>query len=487
MNKLNNMPNKDHNEEKMRLKRLEDILNQGVNAYPSKYEKKHKVVEIKEANDGKKLKTAGRIITKREMGKIIFCHLQDFSGRAQIALRDDVISKEDFKFFAKKFDMGDFVGVVGEVFTTKKGEKTLLVKNYKLLSKSLLPLPEKWHGLKNKEERLRKRYLDILANPEVKDLFIKKSLFWQAVRQFLLNKKFIEVETPVLEITAGGADATPFKTHHNALDMELYLRISMGELWQKRLMVAGFEKTFEIGRQFRNEGMDAEHLQDYTQMEFYWAYADWQDGMQLTEELVKFVARETFGKLKFKIKDFNIDLAKQWKTYDYRETIEKYTDIDIEKTSLKDIKKRLKDLKVNYDEFNNLGRGVDQLIKFCRRKLPGPGFLVYPPKAVSPLAKESKDRPGYVERYQFILAGSELANGYSELNDPLDQEARFNEQSKLRQAGDSEAQMMDKDFVEALKHGMPLTTGMGFSERLFAFLMDKPLRDCQLFPLMRKR
>ncbi len=476
-----------NNEAQMRLKKLEEIRAAGVNPYPAKFNKKNMVAEIKNVKDGKKLATAGRLMTKRVMGRLIFCHMEDQSGRAQIAVRQDVVGKDDFKFFAKKIDMGDFIGVEGEVFTTHKGEKTLLVKKYVLLSKALLPLPEKWHGLKDMEERLRKRYLDMIANPEVREMFIKKAKYYQAMREFLRQHGFVEVETPVLEATTGGADARPFITHHNAMDIDVYLRISVGELWQKRLMVAGFEKTFEMGRIFRNEGMDAEHLQDYTSMEYYWAYADWEDGMRLTEELVKYVAEQAFGTLKFKIKGFEVDLSRPWGKIDYREEVLRQTGIDIEKTKVEEIKAKLAELGVKYEEFNDLGRGIDQLWKYCRKSIAGPVYLVYPPKSVSPLAKESVERPGYVERYQLILAGSELCNGYSELNDPLDQEERFKQQAKLREAGDEEAQMHDRDFVEALKHGMPPTTGLGISERLFAFLMDKPLRECQIFPLMKPK
>ncbi len=476
-------------EAEIRLKKLKNIQQAGIQPYPAKFDKQNCVAEIQAAKDGVKLSTAGRIMAIREMGKLVFCHLQDQFGRAQIALKQDEIGKEAFKFFLKNLDRGDFIGVEGEIFTTHKGEKTLLVKKYVLLSKALLPLPEKFHGLKDEEEKLRKRYLDMIVNPEVREMFVKKSKYYQAMRSFLRAKGFVEVETPVLEAATGGADARPFITHHNALDIDVYLRISVGELWQKELMVGGFEKTFEIGRIFRNEGMDAEHLQDYTSMEYYWAYADWQDGMKLTEELVKYVAQETFGKLKFKIKGKWYNLDKKWERYDYREVILKYTQIDIEKISggVKEIKNKLQELKVDYEDFKSLGRGIDQLMKYCRKKLAGPGYLIYPPKIVSPLAKESVDRPGYVERYQLILAGSELCNGYSELNDPIDQEQRFKEQAKLRQAGDKEAQMYNQDFIEALKHGMPPTTGLGISERLFAFLMDKPLKECQIFPLMKPK
>ena len=474
-------------EYEIRLQKLNNIKKAGINPYPAKFAKPNSVAEIITAQDGVKLKTAGRLITIRIMGKIIFCHLQDESGSAQIALKQDELGSQDFNFFAENLDRGDFIGISGEVFTTQKGEKTLLVKKYTILTKALLPLPEKWHGLKDEEERLRKRYLDILTDRETKDLLTKKMVFWHSMREFLLNKGFIEVETPVLETSSGGADARPFITHHKALDIDVYLRISMGELWQKKLMIAGFDKTFEIGRQFRNEGMDAEHLQDYTQIEYYWAYADWEDGMKLTEELIKYVAQKTFGTLEFNIKDQKIDLTKKWERYDYKEQVLKYTGINIETTSVKEIKNKLNNLNIKYESFDNLERGIDQLWKYCRKQIVGPGYLVYPPKIISPLAKESIKRPGYAERYQLILAGSELCNGYSELNDPVDQEQRFIQQAKLREAGDEEAQMHDEEFVEALKHGMPPTTGLGISERLFSFLANKTLRECQFFPLVRPK
>ena len=475
------------NEHAVRLRKLQEIKQAGINPYPAKFDKQNLVAEILDAEDGIKLKTAGRIITKREMGKLCFCHLQDESGKAQIAFKQDDLGKDEYKFFIKKIDMADFIGIEGEVFTTHKGEKTLLVSKYELLSKALLPLPEKWHGLKDEEERLRKRYLDIITNRDVQEMFIKKAKYLESMRVFLRSESFLEVETPVLENMTGGADAKPFITHHNALDIDVYLRISVGELWQKKLMIAGYEKTFEMGRIFRNEGMSPEHLQDYTSMEFYWAYANWQDGMQLTEKLIKYVAKETFNTLKFKIKGFEVDLSKKWEIYDYREIILEKTGVDIDKTNIKEIKNKLKEFKVEYEDFDDIGRGIDQLWKYCRKSIAGPGWLIYPPKSVSPLAKESLERPGYVERFQLIMAGSELCNGYSELNDPIDQEERFKIQAKLREAGDEEAQMHDKDFVEALQHGMPPTCGLGISERLFAFFMDKPVRECQIFPLMRPK
>jgi lysyl-tRNA synthetase class 2 len=307
-----------------------------------------------------------------------------------------------------------------------------------------------------------------------------------------MQRGFLEVYTPVLEITTGGGDARPFKTHHNALDMDVYLRISNGELWQKRLMVAGLEKTFEIGRQFRNEGMSPEHLQEYDQMEFYWAYANFAMGMELVEELFKHMAQETFGTLQFSLqrqdRTFEIDLSKQWERYDYTETIKNFTGVDISSATLPDIERRLKELQVAYSPKGwNVGRAVDTLWKWCRRQIPGPGFLINEPVSVSPLAKRKADAPHLTERFHVIIAGSELGNGYSELNDPIDQAGRFAEQQAMRDAGDEEAQMSDDEFVEALEHAMPPTCGFGLSERVFSFLLNKPIREVQAFPLMKPR
>jgi lysyl-tRNA synthetase class 2 len=468
-----------NDERKIRLKKMEELRSAGINPYPAESSRQHTLKQALSGKDGEVFTVAGRILTKREMGKLTFCHLQDESGRMQIALKQDDIGKEAYSLFTKKIDMGDIVEATGEKFLTHKGEPSILVKSWTLLSKSLLPLPDKFHGLQDEELRLRKRYLELITNPELKELFRQKSRFWQATRNFLLNEGFLEVETPVLESTCGGADATPFVTHLNVLDMDVYLRISMGELWQKRLMVAGFEKTFEIGRQFRNEGMSREHLQDYTQMEFYWAYADDEKGMDLVERLTKHIAQETFGTLKFDIGEFKgIDLNKKWERIDYTDTIKKLLKIDVLKATEKEINAKLDSLKIEYAKQETKGRLIDSLWKHCRKSVKGPAFLVGQPVAVSPLSKRRDDNPELTHRFQIILAGSELGNGYAELNDPIDQAERFTEQAKMREAGDTEAQMHDKDFVEALEHGMPPTCGFGFSERLFAFLANKPMRDC---------
>ncbi|MBT4121189.1 MAG: lysine--tRNA ligase [Candidatus Magasanikbacteria bacterium] len=475
-----------NDEREIRLKKLADLREAGVNPYPAKSHKVHSLKAALELDEGKEVVVAGRIMLKRDMGKIAFCQLQDESGKMQIVFKQDDIGKDNFKLFAKKIDGADIISVEGERFVTQKGEQSILVKKWTLLSKALLPLPDKFHGLQDEELRLRKRYLEMVMDSDVREVFKRKAKFWNSVRGFLVDEGFLEVETPVLETTAGGASATPFATHHNALDIDVFLRISMGELWQKRLMVAGFEKTFEIGRQFRNEGMSREHLQDYSQMEFYWGYADYTMGMELVERMIKHVAQETWGTLKFIMGDHDeIDLSKTWERYDYVETIKEKTGIDILSANIDEIKAKLDELKVKYDKIEAKGALVDSLWKYCRKSIKGPGFLINVPVLVSPLAKRKDDNPELTERFQPIIAGSELGNGYSELNDPIDQAERFAEQTKMKEAGDTEAQAHDHDFVEALEHGMPPTCGFGFSERLFSFLENKPIRECQIFPLMK--
>ncbi|MEA3463751.1 MAG: lysine--tRNA ligase [Patescibacteria group bacterium] len=476
-----------------RIKKIKELQKIGINPYPAQARRTHTIKDIfnKFSLSKKKQETltaVGRLRSLRSHGNLTFAQLEDANGKIQIALSKREIGADSYKIFTKLIDTGDFIKIIGKCFITHKGEKSIMVKQWNILSKALRPLPDKWHGLKDEEERYRKRYLDILFNPEVKEMIEKKAIFWNVVREFMAKKGFLEVETPVLENTTGGADARPFITHHNALDIDVYLRISMGELWQKRLMVAGFEKVFEIGRQFRNEGMDAEHLQDYSQMEFYWAYADYQDGMKLVEELFKHIAKQTFSTFKFKINKFNINLGREWQKYDYQETVKKYTGIDILNTNIKQIEAKLKELKIKYDNKGfNITRAIDNLWKYCRKQIAGPGFIVNLPITVSPLAKSHEQNPELTQRFQVLIAGSELGNGYSELNNPIDQAKRFADQQKLREAGDEEAQMYDYEFVEALEYGMPPTCGFGMSERVFSFLMNKSMRECQIFPLMKPK
>ncbi len=472
-----------------RIEKLKLLEKAGVNPYPAVSEKDYDISYVIEDFDKVSKKTSvslvGRIMAVRGQGGLIFFNINDGTGLFQGLLKKDEMDEKSFDLFVNTIDIGDFVEIHGKLFVTKRGEKTLQVVDWKILTKSLRPLPEKWHGIVNEEERLRKRYLDILSNPEVRDIIEKRAKFFSSMRKFLADRKFMEVDTPVLENTAGGAEARPFVTHYNAYDMEVFLRISP-ELWLKRLMVAGFPKVYEIGKVFRNEGADAEHLQDYMHMEFYWAYADYNMGMELVEEMYKYIAQETFGTLKFKIKGFDVDLGGTWERYDYVATIKEKTGIDILSTDIKIIEKKLQDLKVEYDRKGfNLNRAIDTLWKYCRKQIAGPGFLINVPVMMEPLAKRMDSNKNLVERFQVILAGSENGKGFSELNDPIDQLDRFTDQAKLREGGDEEAQMMDGEFVEALEYGMPPTCGFGLSERLFSFLMDKPVRECQTFPFMR--
>ncbi len=474
-----------------RIEKAKILKDKGINPYPASstidYYISDVLKDFEEISKKEKVHLVGRIMSIRGQGGLMFFNFNDGTGLFQGLLKKDEMDEKVFDLFNDTVDIGDFVEICGGLFITKRGEKTIKVESWRMLSKSLRPLPEKWHGLQDEEERFRKRYLDIISNEEVKNLLLKKSVFWSSMRKFLSERNFMEVDTPTLENTAGGAEAKPFITHYNAYNMEVFLRISP-ELWLKRLMVAGFPKVFEIGKVFRNEGVDAEHLQDYMHMEFYWAYADYNIGMKFIEEMYKFVAEKTFGTLEFKIRGFDVNLGGEWKRYDYVETIEKMTGINILKSSLSDIENKLRELKVEYDRKGfNLNRAIDTLWKYCRKQIGGPGFLVNVPVMMEPLAKRMEKNESLVERFQVIIAGSELGKGFSELNDPIDQMGRFTEQAKLRKEGDEEAQMMDGEFVEALEYGMPPTFGFGLSERLFSFLADKPIRECQNFPFMKPK
>ncbi|HWA32400.1 MAG TPA: lysine--tRNA ligase [Candidatus Paceibacterota bacterium] len=474
-----------------RLKKLELLKKSGVDPYPAESKRELSLAEAVEKfaeleKSGKEFWLAGRIMSIRGQGAIIFLTLYDGTGSFQGLLKKDTLGAGKLDFFNQVADIGDFVEVRGKFLTTKRGEKSVEASDWRMLSKSLLPLPEKWHGLQDIEERFRKRYLDILMDPEIKELLLKKAKFWETTRNFMKSKGFLEVETPTLEVTTGGAEATPFATYNEDFKLPLYLRISIGELWQKRLMAAGLEKTFEIGRAYRNEGSDANHLQEFTNMEFYWAYANYEDGMKLVEELYKKIALDVFGTTKFETRGHKFDLGGEWPRIDYRETVKKETGIDVLSASFDEVKKKLDSLKVEYDG-NTMERLVDTLWKYCRRKISGPVFLTGHPKLVSPLSKSQPGNPELTERFQVIIAGSEVGNGFSELNDPADQAERFKAQQELIKAGDKEAMMPDMEFVEMLEYGMPPTCGFGFGEMLFAFLSDKPIRETQYFPLMRPK
>lgn len=472
----------DNNLREVRLEKLEKLKALGINPYPASFEKKQTIAQVLKSLN-KKVKTAGKIFSYREHGNIAFADLKDEAGKIQIFFQKKLLG-ESYKNL-KLLDIGDFIGVEGEVIKTTAGEISIAPTSYTLLTKSLLPLPSEFFGLKDTETKFRKRYLDLILNPELREVFKKKNLFWQTIREYLVRDGGLEVETPALVNTTGGADARPFTTHHNASDMGVYLRISP-ELYLKRLLVGGFEKVFEIGRIFRNEGVSEEHLQDYTQMEMYWAYKDYVWLMDFVEKMTQEVIKKVFGTLKTKWKDHEIDWSGNWPRVEFMKLLSEKWDVDAEKLSTKDLYELAKKLNIKVEPNLGKGRILDHLYKkTIRPNIIQPMFLINHPVEVEPLAKRLESNPKNVQRMQIVAMGSELGKGFSELNDPLDQYERFTEQQALRDAGDEEAQMMDKDFVEALEYGMPPAAGFGYSERLFALLMDKSVREMQFFPLMK--
>lgn len=473
-----------------RIKKLAILKKAGMDPYPAKSLRDTWIADLLQnfdalTGDVKVLTIAGRIMARRGQGGIIFADVFDGTARTQAVLQAD--GGADTKLFDEAVDTGDFLEFTGSPFKTKRGERSLKVSSWKMLAKSLLPIPDQWYGLKDEEKALRERYLDILLNQDVRAMFERRARFWHAAREFYIARGFIEVETPVLETTPGGADARPFITHHNALDVDVYLRISCGELWQKRLLIAGFPKIFEVGRIFRNEGQSREHLQDYTQLESYEGYSDMRRGMEFVKELYRHIAKETYGKFTFGINNHTVDLAGEWLEIDFSDAIGKEFGIDPISCTEEDAIRAVRDAKIEYGESLNKSRAVDHLWKHIRKTIAGPAFLVGVPVYLEPLAKRSSKKPEIVERIQVILAGSENGKGYSELNDPQDQRARFEEQQKLRDQGDDEAQRLDNDYIRAMEYGMPPAFGFGVSERLFAFLENRPAHESQLFPLLRPK
>lgn len=468
----------------------ERILAAGKRAYPARANRSETAKDCLDNFENwekqkKEVRAAGRIRSIRGHGGLSFVGLEDESGRIQAVLKKDRIGAESYDIFFETIDVGDFVEIAGILFVTKRGERSIEAKEWKLLSKTLRPLPEKWHGLKDIEERLRCRYLDFLSNPEERDLFLKKARFWSVVRNYLSGNGFLEVETPVLEMIPGGADAEPFVTRHNALDIELYLRISL-ELPLKRLIVGGFEKVFEIGRIFRNEGIDREHLQDYTQMEFYWAYADYNALMAFVRDMYQTAIQAALGDLRHNWNDEIIDWSGEWPKVEYFEIFKEKTGLDLIKAPESGLVALAKREGLDPEKHPGKGRVTDLIFKkMVRPHFVQPTFLVNPPVEIEPLAKRMESDPSRVERFQVMACGTEIGKGFSELNDPVDQRSRFEEQMKLREKGDLEAQRMDEDFVRALEHGMPPTGGFGVSERLFSIIMNRPIRETIFFPLMR--
>jgi lysyl-tRNA synthetase class 2 len=474
-----------------KLDKLEQLKAAGETTYPEKSKRtmtNAQALEKFDALAGQDIFLVGRIKSMRSMGKVTFAHIEDESGKIQIFLKKDEMDEARYKLFISAVEMGDFVQIEGVLFLTKQNEKTLQVKNWTMLGKSMRPIPTEFYGLKDEEELLRRRYLDLLMNVETRELFRKKSKFWNAVRNVLLEQNFLEVQTPVLEHIPGGAEAEPFKTHHNALDQDFYLRISL-ELSLKRLLVGGYERVFEIGRVFRNEGIDREHLQEFDHMEFYWAYADMEMGIALTEDMYRKIAQAVSGGLVTEWEGTQIDWSKPFVRVDYFTEFLKETGIDLsEDVSVETLQAKALELGIKYEKTYGKGRMIDTLYKkTVRQKLIQPCFLVGHPLEVSPLAKQDPANPNKVLRFQPIACKSELGNGFAELNDPIDQRARFEKQMKLREEGDPEAQMLDEDFLQALEYGMPPACGFGMSERLFAILMNRSVRETVIFPPTRER
>lgn len=468
-----------------RLNKLKQLRKLGIDPYPASSQKdfpNEEVTKHFKQYEGKTVSLTGRIMALRSHGKIAFADIADESGKIQLLLRSSQLDFPDLSLL----DTGDFIEAKGKVVKTKTGAISLDVNHLKLLTKSLRPLPDTWEGIKDPEIVFRRRYLDFVINPEHRKMFERKSKFWATARKFMADHDFLEVETPVLEHVTGGADARPFKTHHHALDEDFYLRIST-ELYLKRLIGGGFEKVYTLGPNFRNEGIDDEHLQEYYQLEWYWAYADYRDNMQLTADLFKTLAKKVYGTTKFTRGKHTFDLAGDWEEISYPDVIKEKLGVDIFKDDNNKMAKVLMEQGVRLDGGINKARLVDNLWKIIRQDVSGPAFLVNTPKFISPLAKSFPDNPNITERYQIILAGSELCNGYSELNDPIDQLERFKQQQMARDAGDEEAQMMDIDFVEMLEYGMPPTSGLGVSERLFWFLEDVTAREGTIFPQMKRK
>lgn len=474
-----------------RLKKLELLKLAGMEPYPATTEKDTEASEFISRFDNLEASAtpvtlAGRIMSKRGQGGIMFVDLFDGTGKAQSVFQKGEMDDALIDLFANTADVGDFIQASGIAFKTQRGHQSLKVKEWKMLAKSLSPIPDQWYGLKDEEAILRQRYLDILLNEDVRQMFVRRTRFWEAMREFLKLRGFMEVETPVLESSPGGADARPFITKHNALDIDVYLRISL-ELWQKRLLIAGFPKVFEIGRIFRNEGQSREHLQDYVQLETYEAFSDMKKGMEFTKDLYRHVVNEVYGKYTFEIGDHTVDFAEEWPLVDFCESIEKAYGVNPISCSEKEAIQAARDAKVDLGEKPNKARAIDTLWKQLRKKIAGPAFLVGVPVYLEPLAKRSATNPDVVERFQVLLAGSEMGKGFSELNDPQDQRARFEDQQKLRDAGDDEAQRLDEEYVKAMEYGMPPAFGFGVSERLFSFLENRPAHEAQMFPLLRPR
>ncbi len=477
-----------------RLRKLGELRERGINPYPSKSMRNTKIREVVDHFDekqGQEVTIAGRIVAIRSFGKLAFIKVRDYTGEVQIFMQNSPHIKD-----LKLLDTGDFIEATGTVDKTQTGEISVFTDEVRILTKSLRPMPEKFT---NKEERYRRRYVDMNVNPEVRERLVRRSKFWQATRDFMNRHGFIEINIPVLEHTTGGADANPFVTHMDALDEDFYLRISH-ELPLKRLLGGGFEKVYDIGPRFRNEGVDDEHLPEHIAFEAYAAYEDYEDGMKFYEEMIKYVARETWGTLKFNVGGFEIDLEGEWPRYKYADLLREKYDVNVFNPDREQLMRILKEeaKKSKSDEKYLAGLEeklantttphlIDDVWKLIRKTSAGPYWVIEEPLSLSPLAKKSSENPLVTERFHPVIAGTEMGNGFSELNDPLDQLERFKEQQAARDAGDAEAQMLDQDFVEMLEYGMPPACGWGNSERNFWLLEGVSGREAVPFPAMKSR
>jgi lysyl-tRNA synthetase class 2 len=493
-NSENNQELNDLNEVlRVRRQKLQELQQNGKDPFKIiKYDVTHstkEIIENFEKYDGAEVSIAGRLMSKRGMGKASFCDLQDRDAKIQLYVKIDDVGAEAYEEF-KKFDIGDLVGIKGTVFKTHRGEISVKTQSILLLAKSLQPLPEKWHGLKDVDLRYRQRYVDLIINPEVRNTFITRSRIIKAIRKYLDERGFLEVETPILNTIAGGATAKPFITHHNTLDIDMYLRIAP-ELYLKRLIVGGLEKVYEMGRMFRNEGMSIKHNPEFTMMEVYEAYNDYRGMMELTENLISTVAKEVLGTTKISYQGQEIDLTPPWNRITMSEAVLQYSGIDFDKVgSDEEARSIAREKKLHVEDKMVKGEVMSLMFEeLAEEKMIQPTFITDYPVEISPLTKRKPDRPELVERFELFITGREMANAYSELNDPIDQKERFVQQVKKREAGDDEANMMDDDYVNALEYGMPPTGGLGIGiDRLIMLLTDSySIRDILLFPTMKPR
>lgn len=485
----------ENNEFEVRKQKMDNLLESGNIPFKYTYNKDIHISDFSEkykhlTNEDTIEDTyqlAGRMMAKRVMGKACFGNIMDQSGRVQFYARKDVMGEDSYNVF-KKYDIGDIVGIKGTPFRTQKGELSIKVKEVTLLTKSLHPLPEKFHGLQDKEQRYRKRYVDLIANPEVRDTFVTRSKIISHIRRFLEDREFMEVDTPILNTIAGGATARPFITKHNALDMDLFMRIAP-ELYLKRLIVGGFERVFEIGRVFRNEGISIKHNPEFSLLELYMAYADYNEIMDLTEEIIVSILKATVGSTKINYQGTDIDFTPPFNRITMTDAIKKYTDIDIN-TDIDSLRKVCEEKSIKIDDVMTKGQIINEIYdEHVEDHIINPTFIIDYPVETSPLAKKHRDNSALTERFELVINKMELANAFSELNDPIDQKSRFEAQVKERESGDDEAQMMDSDYIEALSYGMPPTGGLGIGiDRLVMLLTDSPsIRDVIFFPHMRNK